>query len=509
MSYYNTQTNPQQNPQNQATSPYNNQVKQAAQQSPHSAGQSTFNNWMRPQRQAKQPQQKNTQTDKLNISPNQNPNGGGWQPRSPVNPNGTISTAPVSFQAAYQPPTPPTMRLERTQSTSGGTSPNPLWGNLRQQQNAAPATVPPEFQGISQAYQQNLGRPGNIVEWQNWANNPDFATQIANSPEAQAWKQQQQNPVSQAPNPFANLPQYNPMAVPEWMNLDYNIQTPNMYDVNRPSSYVYGGQLGEQFNPFAQGTQQAFQQLSQMPMGLPVEQLKASQAETANEMFEQNAAQNMQRQASMGTVGGGIAELERQQMMGDRNKQILGSYRDIDIEDAYARRDNAGRMAELGDTLSNSYNSRLVNDENFRQSMADSQQNADINFQDFLAQQYGDALAGSQFELDRTNSMGDYGQNIWDTLNENYRTGRSQNLQDFLGQEGMALDRDQFGETQNQNKFGNIMDLLGFMENQRQFNQNYGLDKGRLGLDGRNSALSAAINRRGQDIDLLKLFGEG
>lgn len=504
MSYYNTQNNPQQNPTAQAQTPHNRMVRDATQ----SAGQSSFSSYMRPQRQAKQPQQKFQQTEKMSVQPQQQPQSG-WQPRSPVNPNGTISTNPVSFSASYQPPTAPAMALQRTQSASGGTSPNPLWATLRQGQNTSPANVPDQYKAVSDAYMQNLGRPGNVAEWQNWVNNPNFATQIAESPEAQAWKQQQQSPMS-APNPFQNLPQYNPMQTPEWIqNTNFDINGPNMYDINRPSAYNYGGQLAEGLNPFSQGTQQAFQQLSQMPLGLPVDQMKAAQAEAANEMFQQNASQGMQRAAASGTVNGGMAELQRQQMMADRNKQILQGYRDIDMEDAYARRDNAGRMAELGNTLADSYSNRLGADEDFRFRDAESNQRADQSFQEYLSQQYNDALSGAEFELDRTNSQADFGQGVWDTLNDNYFNTRNQNLQDFLGTEGMALDRDQFSETQGQNKFGNIMDLLGFMENQRQFNKGYGLDSKRLGLDERNSALANALKRRDQDINLLSFFGEG
>jgi hypothetical protein len=511
MSYYNTQNNPQQNPQVQANSPYNQQIRNAANGGQRQAGQSSFNNWMKPQRQARQPQQKTQNSEQMTITPSQQQNPqGGWQPRSPVNPNGTISPNPMNFSAAYQPPTAPTMAVKRTQSTSGGTSPDPQWATLRAQQTANPANVPQQYQGIAQAYQQNLGRPGSVPEWQNWANNPNFATAIANSPEAQAWKQQQMNPQSQTPNPFANLPQYNPMAVPEFMNMDFNsINTPNMYDVNRPEAYNYGGQLAEGLNPFSQGTQQAFQQLQNMPLGLPVDQMKAAQAETANEMFQQNASQGMQRAAASGTVNGGMAERQRQQMMADRNQQILSGYRDIDIEDAYAQRDNAGRVAELGNTLADSYSGRLVSDEDARYRDAESNRIADTDFQDFLSQQYGDAMDASNFELDKMNSASEHGQGVWDTLNDNYKTGRAQNLQDFLGTEGMNLDWANFDETQGQNKFGNIMDLLGFMEDQRQFDSTFGLDNKKFGLDKKNSALANALKRRDQDINLLSFFGEG
>lgn len=508
MSYYNTQNNPQQNPAVQANSAHNQQIKQKA-NSPQSAGQSTFNNWMKPQRKAQQPK---TQTsEQMTITPQQQQNPqGGWQPRSPVNPNGTISPNPMNFSAAYQPPAAPTMAVKRTQSSSGGTSPDPLWATLRTQQNASQPNVPQEYQAISQAYQQHLGRPGNIVEWQNWANSPTFATDIANSPEAQAWKQQQQNPQSQMPNPFANLPQYNPMAVPEWMNQDYNsINAPNMYDIYRPGAYQYGGQLAEGLNPFSQGTQDAFNQLRNMPLGLPVEQMKAAQAETANEMFQQNAATAMQRAAASGTVNGGMAERQRQQMMGDRNQQILGAYRDIDVQDALAQRDNADRIASLGNTLADSYSNRLSADEDFNYRDAESNRLADTDFQNFLSGQYKDALAGSNFELDRMDAASAHGQNIWDTLNDNYFNSRSQNLQDFLGTEGMNLDWANLDEDIAQNKFGNIMDLLGFMEGQRQFNKGFGLDEKRFGLDAKNSALANALKRRDQDINLLSFFGEG
>jgi hypothetical protein len=206
----------------------------------------------------------------------------------------------------------------------------------------------------------------------------------------------------------------------------------------------------------------------------------------------------MQRAAASGTVNGGMAELQRQQMMNDRNQNILGAYRDIDIEDAYAQRDNASKLAALGDSLASGRSGRMAADEGFRQAQAESGQNADINYQNFLAQQYGDALNG----MDRN-------QTVWDTLNDNYFNSRQQNLQDFLGTEGMSLDWVQFSETQGQNKFGNIMDLLGFMEDQRQFNKGFGLDEKKFGLDAKNSALANALKRRDQDINLLDFFGQG
>jgi hypothetical protein len=507
MSYYNTQTNPQQNPQFQQNSPHNRAVSSQAQV------QGGFGSFMQGNRRPqvdvgmqKNRPEKSTYSEKQTPQ-KQNPQQG-WQPRSPVNANGTINPAPVAFGTAYQPP--PAMALQRTASTTGGTQSNPLWGNLRTQQNASPSAVPEPYKAISQSYQQNLGRPGSLPEWQNWEKNPDYAKAISESPEALDWKQQQGQP-QQAPNPFANLGQYNPMDTPEYMeNIDYNgIRTPGMYDVFRPESYQYGGALGESLNPYAQGTQSAFNQLSGMPLGLPVDMLKSQQNELANEMYQGNAATGMQRAAASGTVNGGMAEKQRQMMMDERNQSILGSHRDIDIENAYAERDNAGKLAELGNTLSNSYNSRANLDEGYRRDAAESGQNADINFQDFLSGQYNDALAGSQFELDRNNSMSDHGQGIWDTLNDNYFSGRQQNLQDFLGTEGMRLDRDEFGEQQGQNKFGNIMDLLGFMEDQRQFNSGHKLDTKKFGLDSKNSALNAALKRRDQDINLLDFFGEG
>lgn len=512
MSYYNTQNNPQQNPAVQQNSQHNRQVSQQSQ----SAGQTSFNNWMKPQQNTRQPQQRSTDVTKTSVKPQQQQQQAGWQPRSPVNANGTISTNPIAFNASYQPP--PAITSTRTQSSTGGA--DPLWAQLRTQQNQAPANVPQEYQQVAQAYQQHLGRPGSVPEWQNWVNNPNFATAIAQSPEALAFKQQAQNPMSQAPNPFGNLPQYNPMQVPEFVNynqMDYGqINTPGLYGVQRPGAYNYDGAMAEGLNPFAQGTQNAFNQAAGMPLGLPVEQMKAMQAETAQEMFQGNAAQAAQRAAASGTVNGGMAEMARQNMMSDRNNQILSSYRDIDVENAMQERQNALDMANTGNTLANSYNSRLNNDANMQYNSAQSNQDADISFQDFLAQQYGDALAGSEFELNRLGAQddsnrfaADYGQNVWDTLNDNYFNSRSQNLTDFLGTEGMNLDYAKFGEDQGQNKFGNIMDLLGFMEDQRQFNSNFGLDKGKLKLDSRNSALQAALQRRGQDINLLDLFGEG
>jgi hypothetical protein len=525
MSYYNTQNNPQQNPQVQA----NNRLvtggglRDAGSSQGGQAGQQSFNNWMRPQRQSRQPQNKNSQRvdESYKSTPQQNPNGG-FQPRSPVNANGTISTNPINFSAGYQPP--PAIQSSRSVTNSGtsGPQPDPLWAKLRAEQTSNPGTIRPEHQQVSQAYQQYLGRPGNAVELAGWASNPNFLQGIQNSPEALAWKQQQQNPQSapQQPNPFGQLPQYNPMQVPDFV--DYNsmnygaINTPNMYDVNRPGAYNYGGQLDENSNPFSQGTQDAFRRMSELPGGLPVEQMKAAQAETAQEMFQQNAATGMQRAAGSGTVNGGMAERQRQQMMDDRNKQILGGYRDIDIENSYALRDNAEKLATTGNTLADSYNRRLATDEDFRYQDAQSNQDADMSYQDYLAQQYQDGLDGSNFELDRLGAQddsnqfaADYGQETWDTLNNNYFKGRQQNLTDFLGTEGMNLDWAGFDEEKSQNKFGNIMDLLGFTEDQRQFNSQFGLDKSKFKLDSRNSAMSNALKRRDQDINLLDFFGEG
>lgn len=428
MSYYNTQTNPQQNPQYQQQ-----QQSQFGQQAQQQGGQ--FANWMRSgQRRNTQPQQ---QTQTQNPQQQQQPQQAqGWQPTSAVNGNGTINKTPLTF-AAPPKPTP----IASTQQAKAGGAPTDL--------NSAHAA-------IQNAYMQAYGRQPNQKEIDEWGAALLYGGQ---TPEMMQANLAGQPGAAQT---------FNPMAVPGNVN----------YDAMNYAQYQ------PQFNPYANDIQGVWNNLLQQPMGLPVEQMKAQQADVANELYKQNAGSMLQDAAAAGRIGGGNAARMQQLANTDRSQQIMGAYRDIDIQDALAQRENAMAMSELGNMLANNQQARAVTD-------------------------YTTGLQGQQLQDASNQFQAGFNADVWNNLNNNYQQNRAQNLQDFVAQSGMNLDWQRFGQDQSQDRFNNIYDIMNFLEGQRQFNAGNSLDRSRLDLSKNNAALQAALQGRGQDIDLLSFFMGG
>lgn len=524
MAYYNTQQ-PQQNQPQQQT-----QVNQGQQTSGYSGAVGTQSTKTQYQPKAYQPT-----VQKQALTPQtQQQQAQGWTPTSPVNANGTLSTQPLVSPATQQPHAQP-----------------------QQYRQGAPPSLPASSQGldlqgaynlVNQTFEHLFGRAPTRDELDAWGAGllfggrtpADMYQQLASDPNA--------------------LPVFNPLNVPgnvsyqaqSYGNLNYtpqdygSIDAPQMYGVNRPGAYNYQegniGQYAAQENPYAQSLEQIWAQLGNMPLGLPVEQMKAAQAETATELARQSGRTGMESMAARGIVNGGQAERLRQLIDADKSRQILGAYRDIDIQDALAQRDNAMSLLGLGDQLANSSQNRNIQDyltalqgqntaEGYRQQSAQSNQTADMAFQDFLARQYQDNLAGQQLRMDAlrnqdaanqfgasfgldmlkaqdaANQFGaDFNRNVWNDQQSAYNQQVAQALQDYVARSGMNLDYDQFNQDKAQDRFSNLFDILSFLEGQRQFNTTSDLDKSQLDLSRNKSALEAAIAGRGQDIDLLNLL---
>lgn len=482
MSYYNTQTNPQQNPQNQqqqAQSQFGSQPQQ------QSGGSGSFQNWMKPQKQ-RTAQQAQSGTQQQPQQQQQ-----GWQPTSAVTPNGQINRTPITFQSAPQP------------------TPISSVGQAKQQ---APQTAQQAHQYITNGFQQVHGRPPSQQELDNWGAALIHGGQ---TPEMMM------NNISQLPGAQQ---QFNPLNVPG--NVGYQQQNfaPNLYDVNAPREYQFNpnniSQYSQQGNQYATDTMQQWQNLQQQPLGLPVEQMKAQQAEIQNQLFQQNAGSMMQNAAAAGRVTGGNAQRMQQMANADRSQNIMRAYRDIDIEDALSRRQNIQGMTELGNTLANNQQGRDIADydtalkgqtvrEGFSKDAASLGQNSDIAFQDFLSRQYGDALSGAGFNESNNQFGAEINRGIWNDQQGAYQQNRAQNLQDFVANSGINLDWNKFGQDQSQDRFNNIFDIMDFLEGQRQFNVGTDLDRSKLGVTKGNAALQAALQQRGQDINLLDFFRDG
>lgn len=510
----------QQNPQQQRTSVWNRQQQQvsgAVSPQPQQP-QGGFASWMQQRNDpskipASQPQaapqpQQGGQQPATQAAPGPN-----TQPTSPVMSNGKLSTTPISFA-------PP-------QSYAAPIMANPLQQPIKSMAEAHPI--------ISQNYQNMFGRPPRQDELDAWG-----AALIhgGRTPQDMVAALQQQGGAGQ----------YNPMAVPG--NVSYNqtdfsaIQGPGSYNPTQfnqqpISQYNFNpNNIGQYQNANVGGldaqTQGLFDQLVAQGGRLPVEQLKAQQADTANELYRGQSDQARQAMASRGLAGGG-QDVGAQMQIGDqRNQQILGAYRDIDIQDQLSQRDALSQAVGLGDSLAGNRVQRNIGQyqaglagqtarEGFTQGAADSAQRADqLGMQregmqaDENYRGWGTQMDNARFNMDRatqTDAQERFktgtAQDVWNTQNQNYFNQQGNNLNQMLGSEGLKLDDRRAGLTEQQAKFSNLMDMLSFGENQRQFNKGFGLQSQVAGNNQQNEALRIALSKQGMDDNLVRYLMGG
>jgi hypothetical protein len=251
--------------------------------------------------------------------------------------------------------------------------------------------------------------------------------------------------------------------------------------------------------------------------------LKEKQKEAALLMQQQNLGAAQQGAAGRGFGGGGSLDGIQAAIRGNTGNQVLNSNRDLDIAAASQNRQDilnalgaadsvlggqmnrasqaygntlAGQSAQAGDTRSVSQDAIARAIAGTDQNLAASQLNlqkegmqSDENFRGFQSTRSAQDAA-----LQR--SLSQFGVN--DAAHDSDRSDIALQLQQELGRGGMALDRTRIEENQRQFNENNQLNILQFLESQRQANNNLGFNYTQLGQNGQNSLISQILGMMGK-----------
>jgi len=257
-----------------------------------------------------------------------------------------------------------------------------------------PATATPDYYApqdqVSAAYQQYLGRPMNADEYQYWAGNANFSNEIANSPEAQAYRARNGNqgsgsPAPPSPPPIAqNTPVFSDPATAEW---ERNLRA--MVDrLNQPQQAPDYGALIEQmrnavsryttpadnpdFQPYVDYMRKYFAQL-QGPAYTPAQQdLIQTQALDPLERQKQSARQQViQRLAAQGiSPSSGIMEKALQAVDTQFAQLETQSRAGFATNAINLERQNAAQAGQVGGAISGAQQQNTTfNDQRFNQGL--------------------------------------------------------------------------------------------------------------------------------------------
>lgn len=292
-----------------------------------------------------------------------------------------------------------------------------------------------------------------------------------------------------------------------------------------PNSYQ-----GSQFSQFQSPEQQQTQQLQTQRMNEMLRNpetlspqvlaaLKEKQKEAALMMEQQGLQSAQQNAASRGFGGNGSLQGIEQAIRGNTSNQILNSNRDLDIAAATQNRQDlinalgasdsvlsgqmgratqgygatlAGQGAQAGDTRSVSQDAiaRAVqgNDAMLRAQGLNLQKEGmqmDENFRGYTSERGAQDAA-----LQRV--LAQFGIN--EAKHNSDRSDNALSLNAELGRGGLELDNKRLTETGRQFNEGHQLNILQFLENQRQHNNGLGYNYAALGQSGQNSLIAQIMS---------------
>lgn len=331
-------------------------------------------------------------------------------------------------------------------------------------------------------------------------------------------------------------PSYAAQPLPQTSFQGYRAQTytPYNFTTQAPGGYS-AGTLNQFSAPDQTGDSNAIRAALQQALANPgfgdtaVAQMKGAHKEGVTDMQQQLAGQLQQSAASRGTLGGGAAIGAQMDLGQDAMSEILRGYRDIDI--SAADRKNADLLNAIGagnaflsgeaDRASGLYRTGLegqLAQEGLKQAesqsgfdraalmrMLENDRAAEGRYAAEFGADEAQKTFDNQFKVedaalrralaadDQARFAADFGQRGYETDLDAYLQERGQDIdkdlegrrldiQNILGTGGLDIDRARLTESGRQFDQSHLLDLLSFLENQRQFNRRLGYDYTGLGL---------------------------
>ena len=224
------------------------------------------------------------------------------------------------------------------------------------------------------------------------------------------------------------------------------------------------------------------QQMSQMvanPHSMSdenVAMLQAQQREQAALMAQQNSQQNAAQWAARGMAGGGQQDLGQRRLNDTLMSSVLGSNRDVMLQKMQQDRADELNVQQAGNAFLTGQLGR--SGEAYKTGLAGEQQQADENFRN------------------------------WSTGTANALQGRQLDVQQQLGEGGLAMDQSKLDEQMRQYNMGYGLDLQKFFENARQFDT--GLTEQQRQYNGSNALDWSRLNSTNQNnlFNFLMMMGK-